>query len=103
MTKIVRVTFQLELDIAYPDHLSDDEVSEQYLDSDRFSISHFDGEPGTVLAASSGIQEVKSVTRLSPLSARLAIDSQNFPVSLRQRVVRAWTKLWYDKPTYNRD
>lgn len=97
MTKIVRVKFELELDIAYPDNLSDDEVSEQYLSSDRFSISHFDGEPGTVLAAARGVREVKPVSRLPAHLVSRAIYSQDdTPVSLRQRVVRAWTKLWYN-------
>lgn len=51
------ITFTFTIDVAYEDHLCDDWIGEQYLSSDRFSTLSFPGEPGSVLATSTGIEK----------------------------------------------
>ena len=57
--KSATIKFSYVLDIAYPDHLDDEWVCEQFLRSERFSTLHFEGEPGIVEAASYGVEELR--------------------------------------------
>lgn len=52
------IKFHLDLDVVFPEHLDDQWVCDQYLSSARFSIDSFQGEPGVIMCASSGVTDL---------------------------------------------
>ena len=55
------IEFSFQIEVIYPDHLSDDYVRERYFSSDRFSILPFKNELGTVSSASTDVISFKVI------------------------------------------